>query len=224
MDLFNSYLDKQIALNSMANQFAQSGMNSQAFMGNNQETLFKGGGMPRGGAIPKNTSTGLDDTFFKKRKKAVQQELKSAGDEKAKEEVKADGDGDDDDDEDIAMSGNVGGGGAPEGKHDAPEDSVESAPAVSGFGKLIEGYGEPFKNSRSRKSIVFVPNEKALPLRGWKSLRNAGLSSKKLGKIHKNGDSFYHKAKDGTEGDLFFLNNQAWNGLRRKKKVVLEDE
>jgi hypothetical protein len=95
--------------------------------------------------------------------------------------------------------------------------------AAVGFPSLIDGFGEPFKNSRSRKSIVFVPNEKALPLKGWKSLRNAGLSSKKVGKILKNGDSIVHTSKAGNDGHMYFLNNNAWGSLKRKKKIVMED-
>ena len=117
------------------------------------------------------------------------------------------------------MSGQVGGQQGQqheEGKHD-------SVPAPQGFSKLIEGFGQDFANSRSRKSVVFVPNEKTLPLRGWKSLRNAGLSTKKLGKITKNGDSFVHTAKDGSQGNMFFLNNSAWKSLRQKKQIVMDD-
>jgi len=93
---------------------------------------------------------------------------------------------------------------------------------AKGFSSLVAGFGEPFKNSRSRKSIVFVPHDKSQPLRGWKSLRAAGVSSKKLGKITKNGDSFVHTSKDGQDGKLYFLNTTAWKELRKRKKVLLE--
>jgi hypothetical protein len=110
-----------------------------------------------------------------------------------------------------------------EGKHNTATDEKQSTTPPEGFAKLIDGYGEPFKNSRSRKSIVFVPEDKTKPLRGWKSLRNAGLSSKKVGSITKNGHSVFHTAKDGSDGRMYFLNNTAWKGLRRRKKVVMED-
>jgi hypothetical protein len=124
---------------------------------------------------------------------------------------------DEEDDGDIQLSGHVSGG-----KKAGPGEVVE--PQVNlGFAKLIDDYGADFPNSRSRKSVVFVPTEKEKPLRGWKSLRHAGLSSKKLGKIAKNGDKFVHTAKDGTQGDMYFLNNKAWKSLKRKKQIVMED-
>jgi hypothetical protein len=215
MDLFNNYLDRQIMLNSMANQFAGGSTGGQQFMKTNPP-MQKGGGLSKGNGLSQNTQSGLSDATFKQRKKPVQQEMKG-------EEKKAvEGEEQEDEDGDIQLSGSVRGGGhnpQDEGKHDdAPSNSQPQ-----GFSKLIDDFGQDFPNSRSRKSVVFVPNDKALPLKGWKSLRNAGLSTKKLGKITKNGDSFVHTAKDGSHGNMFFLNNNAWKSLRRKKQIQMDD-
>ena len=214
MDLFNSYLDRQITLNSMANHYAGGASSGQQFMRTNNP-MSKGGGLSKGDGLSQNTTSGLSDATFKKRTKPVQQQMK--GEEK--KAVESEGEEEQDEDGDIQLSGQVGGQQGQqheEGKHD-------SVPAPQGFSKLIEGFGQDFANSRSRKSVVFVPNEKTLPLRGWKSLRNAGLSTKKLGKITKNGDSFVHTAKDGSQGNMFFLNNSAWKSLRQKKQIVMDD-
>jgi hypothetical protein len=210
MDLFNSYLDRQITLNSMANSYAGGSTSGPQFMRTNNP-MQKGGGLQKGDGLNQSTQSGLSDATFKKRNKPVQQEMK--GEEKkaieGEEAEEADEDGD------IQLSGHVGGGHNPpdEGKHN-DTDAAPSQP--QGFSKLIDELGQEFPNSRSRKSVVFVPNDKALPLKGWKSLRNAGLTSKKLGKISKNGDNFVHTAKDGSEGSMYFLNNNAWKSLRRK--------
>jgi hypothetical protein len=215
-DYLSSYIDQKMFLNKLLNQ---SGNTSQQFFSNKQDTLSKGGGLAHGSGLNKDTSSGLDTQGFEQKKPFVQDAVSSAQEEtttgesvgksEAKEESKV---------AEITVSGSSAKGASP-ASSSAPSLSV----APVGFSSLIDGFGEPFKNSRSRKSIVFVPNEKQLPLKGWKSLRNAGLSSKKVGKIAKNGDSIVHTSKAGNDGKMYFLNNNAWGSLKRKKKIVMED-
>jgi hypothetical protein len=226
--LLNSYIDKQIALNTMATTFAMGAPNQQGFMRNNQNTMLGGGGVPRGSGLGQSsTSSGLSDSAFRNRKPALKQEMASAGEtgeKPAEAEKEAEGD--------IRMSSASSQAKPADGdaKPSEPEEQKEAEPVAAeqpvavakGFSSLVAGFGDPFKNSRSRKSIVFVPHDKSQPLRGWKSLRAAGVSSKKLGKITKNGDSFVHTSKDGHDGKLYFLNTTAWKELRKRKKVLLE--
>lgn len=210
-DLLNSYIDQKMFLNKLLNQ---SGSTSNSFFRNNQDTLPKGGGLNHGSGLAQNTASGLDDKEFKKKKPFVKEAVNTIkSDEK---EVKSE-EPDEVKDGDIPVSGSVGSSSS----SSSPEEE-SSVVAPVGFSGLIEGFGEPFKSSKSRKSIVFVPNDKALPLKGWKSIRNAGLSSKKIGKINKNGDSIVHTSKDGNDGKMYFLSNQSWNALKRKKKIVIE--
>jgi hypothetical protein len=217
MDLFNSYLDRQLTLNSMAKQFsADSG---QQFMRTNTP-MSTGGGLSKGSGLNQESTSGLSDATFKKRNKPVQQEMKTEAKKAIEAEEEVDEDGD------IKLSGTVGGGVADqrpaEEKHNDTVESPKSS-KPQGFSKLIDDFGQEFANSRSRKSVVFVPNDKTLPLKGWKSLRNAGLNSKKLGKITKNGDNFAHTTKDGSQGSMYLLNTNAWKSLRRKKTIQIDD-
>jgi hypothetical protein len=210
-DYLSSYIDQKMFLNKLLNQ---SGNTSQQFFSNKQDTLSKGGGLAHGSGLNKDTSSGLEQKkpFVQDAVSSAQEETttgESVGKSEAKEESKV---------AEITVSGSSAKGASP-ASSPAPSPSV----APVGFSSLIDGFGEPFKNSRSRKSIVFVPNEKQLPLKGWKSLRNAGLSSKKVGKIAKNGDSIVHTSKAGNDGKMYFLNNNAWGSLKRKKKIVMED-
>jgi hypothetical protein len=222
-DYLSSYIDQKMFLNKLLNQ---SGNTSQQFFSNKQDTLSKGGGLAHGSGLNKDTSSGLDTQGFEQKQPFVQDAVSSAQEEtttgesvgksEAKEESKV---------TEITVSGSSAKGASPVSSSASPASSPAPSPSVApvGFSSLIDGFGEPFKNSRSRKSIVFVPNEKELPLQGWKSLRNAGLSSKKVGKIAKNGDSIVHTSKAGNDGKMYFLNNNAWGSLKRKKKIVMED-
>ena len=237
MDLFNSYLDKQILLNSMASKFANSNAEVNQFVGNPKRDdrpmmNAKTTGLPTGNGLGSQTGTGLEDKQFKSRKPAIKDGIASEEKKAVPEEAGAGGSSS----EGIVASGNASSSSSSpppnseeEAKHDGAGNAGSTAPqpmdvdAGSGFDKHISGFGVPFKNSRSRKSLVFVPQEREKPLRGWKSLRNAGLSSKKVGKIGKNGHNIFHTTKDGSDGRMYFLNKQAWDALRRKKKVLLEE-
>ena len=168
MDLFNSYLDKQILLNSMANKFANASQEANQFIGNPMQDErplnAKNTGLPTGNGLGSNTGTGLEDKQFKTRKPAIkdgitQEEKKSVDvDEDGDETMKGVEGG-------IQASGSVGSKTSSSSSPDPAQQSSGSSsgsisgssPPAQGFSKHIEGFGEPFKNSRSRKSIVFVP-------------------------------------------------------------------
>jgi hypothetical protein len=101
----------------------------------------------------------------------------------------------------------------------------EKSPQPSGdhpqFSKYIPDYLTPFKNSRTRKSPVFVADDKGVGLVAWKSLRSAGLSSKKVGKLKHSGVSipFTH---DTHKGRMYFLSDSALKSLKRKKHVTFK--
>ena len=181
MDLFNSYLDKQILLNSMASKFANSATEVNQFIGNpkrDERPMMnaKNTGLPTGNGLGSQTGTGLEDKQFKSRKPAIKDGIASEEKKAVPEEAGADGSSS----EGIVASGNASSSSSSssqpsnseeEAKHDGNAGSTAPQPmnvdAGSGFDKHISGFGEPFKNSRSRKSLVFVPAEREKPLRGW---------------------------------------------------------
>jgi hypothetical protein len=96
------------------------------------------------------------------------------------------------------------------------------APAQSyKFDQYVTDWGTEWKSSKSKKSPVFVPDDRTLPLKGWQSLRKANVSSKKTGSIPYSGYSILHKSGE-NEGRLYFLSTGAFKALKLKKKIVME--
>jgi len=233
MDLFNQYLDRQILLNSMASQFANAPREQAQFLKNDNTTLPKGGGLSRGSGLSQNTS-GLPDAGYSTRKPAVKAEIASVGNDVSAVSAKESDEGKEDDT--APPSKTI----VPTGKSSHPSSSTSSlappiageeqkhdstnttAPPSVGFASDILGFGDEFKNTRSRKALVFKPEDSSKPIQGWKSLRSAGLNSKKFGKTNTNGSNFEHTTKDGVKGRLYFVNTTAWNDIKKKHKITVE--
>ena len=238
MELFNQHLDRQILLNSMASQFANAPREQAQFLKNDNTTLPKGGGLSRGSGLSQNTS-GLPDAGYSTRKPAVKAEIASVGNDVSAVSAKGSDEGSDEGKEDETTSattktmiptgktshpGGVSSSLAPpteksEQKHDTTAPPTKE---LVGFASDILGFGDEFKNTRSRKALVFKPEDSSKPIQGWKSLRSAGLNSKKFGKTNTNGSNFEHTTKDGVKGRLYFVNTTAWNDIKKKHKITVE--
>lgn len=215
MNLLHDYIDQQMIMAKLGNQ--------RQFFSNRQDTMPRGNGLGLGGGIPQESSTGLDDGGFKNQKPVVKQAVKEAGTE-SKEQKQEDTTSDT-----VKVSGTAGSS-STSSSTTAPMDmspgedeqkiSQTPNPSQSGFSRIIDDYGTAFSNSRSRKSPVFVAEDKTVPLIAWKSLRKAGLSSKKIGKIGTNGFNIPF-TQDGHKGKLFFLNDKSLKALKRRKHIEM---
>jgi len=236
MDLFNQYLDRQILLNSMASQFANAPREQAQFLKNDNTTLPKGGGLSRGSGLSQNTS-GLPDAGYSTRKPAVKAEIASVGNDVSAVSAKGSDEGKEDDttppSKTIVPTGKSSHPSsstsslAPpiageEQKHDSQPTTAQPTKELAGFASDILGFGDEFKNTRSRKALVFKPEDSSKPIQGWKSLRSAGLNSKKFGRTNTNGSNFEHTTKDGVKGRLYFVNTTAWNDIKKKHKITVE--
>ena len=122
----------------------------------------------------------------------------------------------------ITLSGTTSSSTKPISVVDSTEHKVDpsSETHLSGFSTLIENFGQEFVSTRSRKSPVFVPDDKSKPIQAWKSLRSARISSKKTGAILKNGMSVSHQIGD-QKGTMYFLSDHALKSLKKKKKTLV---
>jgi hypothetical protein len=216
MNLLHSYIDQQMIISKLGQQ--------RQFFSNNQDTMMRGGGLSNGGGVPQERNSGLDSGGFHKQKPFVKQAVAESGNEnKSEEEKKSSGES-----EVVTIRGTSGSSSSSSSSSRAPMDTTsleEKSPQPSGdhpkFSKYIPDYLTPFKNSRTRKSPVFVADDKGVGLMAWKSLRSAGLSSKKVGKLKHSGVSipFTH---DTHKGRMYFLSDSALKSLKRKKHVTFK--
>jgi hypothetical protein len=238
MELFNSYLNKQLILNNVTNQFT-----SKQFLRTDRNPFGGGGGLGKGSGL-NSGSVGLNKEVFEKRQQGVKKEMTSKveqsdeksikveqSDEKSQPPPESATEKTESASDDIILSGTISGKKVKNEKvqeevdleKEAAKVETESTKQVTGFTKLITAYGEPFKNSRSRKSVVFVPTDKSKPLYGWKSLSKAKMSSKRIGKITSNGQSVKY-TWNGLQGNAYFLSTAAWKDINKKKRIFGETE
>jgi hypothetical protein len=226
MDLFNQYLDRQITLNTMANQFSAS--SSQQFMRTKNDAIPKGGGLATGSGLNQESNSGLVDTTFKKRSAPVKEEMQS--DEKTSiqdDESAPDGY--------IRMSGTA--VGSSSGATTAFEDvvvAVEETKADDqpqpepqpdegkhndednrhGFAREIQDFGLVFKQSAS-KAMFFIPNDTTIDPVGFSSISKSDIKPAVFKNVKKNGDTVeytYH----GAPGIIHVMNTQNYKRLRRR--------
>jgi hypothetical protein len=239
MELFNSYLNKQLILNNVTNQFT-----SKQFLRTDRNPFGGGGGLGKGSGLNSGSVGGLNKEVFEKRQQGVKKEMTSKveqsdeksikveqSDEKSQPPPESATEKTESASDDIILSGTISGKKVKNEKvqeevdleKEAAKVETESTKQVTGFTKLITAYGEPFKNSRSRKSVVFVPTDKSKPLYGWKSLSKAKMSSKRIGKITSNGQSVKY-TWNGLQGNAYFLSTAAWKDINKKKRIFGETE
>jgi hypothetical protein len=238
MELFNSYLNKQLILNNVTNQFT-----SKQFLRTDRNPFGGGGGLGKGSGL-NSGSVGLNKEVFEKRQQGVKKEMTSKVEQSDEKSIKVEQSEEksqpppesatektESASDDIILSGTISGKKVKNEKvqeevdleKEAAKVETESTKQVTGFTKLITAYGEPFKNSRSRKSVVFVPTDKSKPLYGWKSLSKAKMSSKRIGKITSNGQSVKY-TWNGLQGNAYFLSTAAWKDINKKKRIFGETE
>jgi hypothetical protein len=206
MNLLHDYIDQQMVMAKLGNQ--------RQFFSSRQDTMPRGNGLGGGGGVPQESSTGLDDGGFKKQPSFVKQAVKEAGSDKKEQKEAPDAS------DTIKVSGTAGSSLSSSSSPPSMETPPEHKGETSGFSRIIDDFGADFKNSRSRKSPIFVAEDKTIPLIGWKSLRSAGLTSKKLGKLTTNGTSIPF-TQDNHKGKMFFLSDSSLKALKRKKHVEM---
>jgi hypothetical protein len=174
----------------------------------------------KGQTLPTDSSSGLGDGGFKRKKPFVKQAVSEAGHEGKSQEEK---ESTVEDKEFLEISGSRGtsASSSSDSKMDTSGLDETSPPGRQpeiGFSSLITDFGTDFKNSRSRKSPIFVADDNSVPLIGWRSLRKAGISTKKIGKIRSNGYSIPFQ-QDGHKGKMYFVSDKAFKALKRKKHI-----